>query len=272
MKSIYVILILLLTFNLNAEYQESKNIFTEVTNFYHKGEIDKALLKAEEILTNSIKTKGKNDYHVAVLGDLADLYIRLSIKQKKDPIPFLINIVKAKIDYLVSERIALAIADYYFKQGITRYYSSLYFYSWIKKNHVKKSLVYDDALWSSFLIYKKIKAYKHAIKELREIIGTETYSIYVGSYNQTHLYDAYLEKANIEYYQLKDRKEAIKTLKRYLNTYKENDTVDDAMFLLCKIGQDNKNKTLQQKCCDLVKNYPYSSLKKDAEKICNEIK
>ncbi len=245
-------------------YKEEKNLFTEVTNLYYDGKIEKAILKAEEILN-------KGEFSPS-LGDLADLYIRLSVKIKRDPIPFLVKIVESKIDYLVTERVALAIADYYFKQGITRYYSALYFYSWIERNHNKKSLIIDDALWSSFLIYKKIKAYNHAIKYLKKIIDTEAYSLYVGSYNQVHLYDAYVEKAEIEYFKLKDIDRSINTLKRFLKSYSDNDRVDDAMFLLCKIGVKIKNKKYQRSCCSLVKKFPYSSLKDKATPICETLK
>jgi tetratricopeptide (TPR) repeat protein len=251
MKFIYLFIIII-TIQLKADFN-NVNLYNEFNTLYFQGKYKKALLKAESYL--KIVDDNPN------IGDLADLYIRVSEKLNINPTIFLLKIVENKKDYITKERIILAIANYHLKKE--EYYSAIKYYRWIERNHNSKSLVYDDSLWNSFQIYKKIQAYNKAIEYLDKIISTHQYSIYVGTYNQFHLYDAYIEKANLLIKQKKKGK-AISTLKFFIENFNENDKVDDAYYELCKIH--NKNY-----CCKLIKKRPLSSHFNSSKRICDEL-
>ena len=253
MKSFFNIslfILLITSYSLKADYHKI-NPYKEFHNFYYNKKYSKALKIAE----NYLKKVDDNPN----LGDLADLYIRLSEKLNKNPENFLIKIINSKKDYITKERIVLALGDYFFRSY--NYSKALKYYSWLERNHNEKSLVYDDALWNSFLIFKNIKAYKQSLIYLNKIISTHEYSLYVANYNQFRFYDAYLEKYKT-LLKLKKRKKAIKTLKEFIKNFTQNDLYDDALFELCKI--DNK-----KYCCILTEKRKYSSLFNKAKRICN---
>ncbi len=255
MKFLFIFFIIIFSLRLGAEFN-NVNLYTEFNKFYYQKEYKKALLSAEKYIR--IVDDNPN------LGDLAALYLRAYEKHPFSdikPIEFLVKAANTKKDYITKERIVLAVADFFFKKE--KYYSAIKFYRWIEKNHNVKSLVYDDALWNTYLIYKKIKAYNHAIKYLNKIISTHEYAIYVGTYNQFHLYDAYIEKAELELKQNKKNK-AIETLKTFTDNFHKNDKIDDAYYKLCQI--DDK-----KYCCKLIKKRKFSSYFHDAKKVCDEL-
>jgi len=255
MKYFLFFFIIIFTLPLKSEFN-NVNLYTEFNKFYYQKEYKKAFLIAQDYL----KKVDDNPN----LGDLASLYLRTYDKHpipEIKPIEFLVKVANTKKDYITKERIVIAIADFFFEKE--KYYSAIKYYRWIEKNHNIKSLVYDDALWSSFLIYKNIKAYNEALKYLDKIISTHEYAIYVGTYNQFHLYDAYIEKSEILIKQNKT-KEAIKTLNDFISNFHKNDKIDDAYYKLCQI--DNK-----KYCCELIKKKKTSSFFNEAKKVCDEI-
>lgn len=256
MKLLFLSLIILFTLQLNANYN-NVNLYTEFNKLYYQGNHKKAL----ESLENYLKNVDDNPN----LGDVAALYIRVSDKYSNSlkSINFLLEIVKNKKDYITKERIVLSIADFFFKKE--KYYSAIRYYRWIEINHNSKSLVYDDTLWNSYLIYKNIKAYNKAIEYLDKIISTHKYAVYVGTYNQYHIYDAYIEKAKL-LIKKKENTKAIEVLNKFLNNFNINDQIDDAYYLLCTPPLN-----LKENCCKLTKEKPYSSHFNKAQKVCNEI-
>lgn len=255
MRYFFIFFIIIFSLHLKAEFN-NVNLYTEFNKFYYNKEYKKALKVAE----NYLKIVDDNPN----LGDLSALYLRTYDKHPFSdikPIEFLVKIANTKKDYITKERIVLAIANFFFKKE--KYYSAIKFYRWIERNHNVKSLVYDDALWNSYLVYKNIQAYNQAIKYLNKIISTHQYAIYVGTYNQFHLYDAYIEKAELLIKQNKTKK-AIETLKTFIDNFHENDKIDDAYYKLCQI--DNK-----KYCCDLIKKRKFSSHFNDAKKVCDEL-
>ncbi len=226
------------------------NIHHDFANFVYKKQYNKALKIAQKHLLEIDDNPN--------LGDLADSYVRLCIYLEKNPAPFLSRVAEIKKDYITKERIVLAIADYH--NNKKHYYSAIKYYRWIERNHNSKSLVYDDALWSLYNIFKRMKAYTQALHYLNIIINTHQYSIYVGSYNQFHFYDAFLEKYKI-LLKLNRKSEAIRTLNIFIDNFSENPMVDDAFFELCKIQNRNY-------CCKLLKKYPYSSHFITAKALC----
>jgi len=221
MKFVYLLLIIFIL-PLKAEFN-NVNLYTEFNTLYYQNKYDKALKVAENYLT--IVDDNPN------LGDLAALYLRVAEKHSNiaNSVVFLSKIVKEKKDYITKERIVLVIADYFSKKE--KYYSALKYYKWIERKHHIKSLVFDDTLWNIYLIYKKIGAYNKAIEYLDKIIATHEYAIYVGTYNQFHLYDAYIEKADLLIKKhtsasLSNHKKAIKTLEKFLKNFDKNDKVE----------------------------------------------
>jgi len=255
MKFVFLSLIIMFSLQLQAD-NNNINLYKEFNTLYYQGKEKKALKVAEKYL--KIVDDNPN------LGDLAALYLRLSDKNMQiyESIEFLLKIVKNKKDYITKERIILAIADYFFKKE--KYYSALTYYRWIERNHNVKSLVYDDSLWNSYLIYKKVYAYNAAIKYLDKIINTHEYAIYVGSYNQFHIYDAYIEKSKLLIKQKKYKK-AVENLKKFLKNFSVNDQIDDAYYLLCTPPLN-----LKENCCKLIEKRKFSSYYNKAKKVCDE--
>jgi len=254
MKRIIFILTIFISLCAKAEYNNI-NLYKKVTDLFYQKKYKEALLSAQKYL----KKVDDNPN----IGDLAALYLRIyenhPIKGIK-PVKFLLETARNKRDYISKERIILAVADFLFKHKEYKY--ALRFYNWLEKNHNSKSLVYDDALWNSFLIHKKLKDYPNALLYLNKIISTHSYSIYVGTYNQYHIYDAYIEKADL-LLKIKKEKKAVKTLKEFIKNFSMNDRVDDAYFKLCNIES-------KIYCCELIKKYKYSQYYHKAENICDE--
>jgi len=206
---------------------EVSTIFSEISNLYVEKKYSDILEKIELTFENRELVLKK----AQLLTELLLQYRKVSDKINSNPTRFFIKLTKLDCDYTLKERIFYELAQYYKEKGVSHYYSAVFWYKKIVENNQHKTLLGDDAYWNLFLIYKEIGAYNNALSMLLEIINTEESSYLIGSYNLYQFYDAFIEKANIEFL-MGDKKKAKSTLKYYIKNYPNTDTTKKAIELL----------------------------------------
>ncbi len=221
------------------------NTFSEL---YSQKKYEEFVINAEKFLIE------END--VPISGGLINQYISVCEKTNKNPTVFLKKLSTLKKDYTITEYAIFSTGYYYYKKDF--FVLAKKYFEQLEEKHHSKSLVYDDALWLLFDINKRFSKHSEALRILNKIIKSYESSVYTGSYNMFHFYDAYIEK----YFLLKDKlnkeTEAINVLTDFTEKFDDNDKVDDALFYLCQYGFNKKLPKYKKYCEKLIKNYYFS--------------